>query len=101
MWPKGKIRATGPSGRMLQTSLLDVLDDGEVSGCVLCDLTPEEAKAIRCGWCAREPKGIVGMEWQFNSEREGRTLPQTVSLCQPLCSSCLTTLMQGLKKTIG
>jgi len=100
-WERRKMRIVGPSGRMLRELLTRLQPDGEVSGCVVSDLTQAEAEMGICGFCASVPSQLVGLELTNKPEKEGRTRLVIASVCLPLCSSCCTELTSNFRLTVG
>jgi len=101
MWePRTKYRFVGQYGETLQTSLRRLLADGEVSGYVVSDLTQAEAAQGICGWCAKEPQQLIGLEFTNKTGMGARTRLVMGSLCLPLCADCSTQLTNALKATV-
>jgi len=99
MCQKRKMRLVGQSGRMLAERLSLCSSDGEVTGCVVSDLTPLEMETGACGWCVNEQRHLIGLELRHSSEVEGRTRHVMASVCLPLCSICFMNLTADLKLT--
>jgi len=100
-WEHRKMRIVGQSGATLANLLRRLQVDGEVSGCVVSDLTQVEAGQAICGFCASEPSQLVGVELMLNSAQGGRTRLVIASVSLPLCADCFTKLTQSFRLTVG
>ena len=100
-WENRKWRIVGRSGATLGSLLHDLNSDGEVSGCLASDLTPEEGAVGICSFCANEPRQLVALELINKQEQVGRTRLVTASVCLPLCVDCCGRLTSDLKLTVG
>lgn len=100
-WEHQKVRIVGRSGAMLGSLLRALNSDGEVSGCLVSDLTPVEGAQGVCSFCANEPRQLVGLELTSKTELAHRIRLVTASVCLPLCFPCYGKLITDLKVTVG